>query len=136
MLYTIVLEKGSDEDMWGQLTIGGTLLTVNGKNRLEVISETRSLLKDFVEHGDVPFMSDEEIANMQFDFAWHMIGVFEEFDWVKISAVARATGINASLLRQYASGAKHPSEPTARRIESALRELGKQLSNVSIAVAA
>ena len=47
-------------------------------------------------------------------------------------ALSRITGINESLLSQYASGLKHPRPAQAKKIEKGLHELAKELLQVSL----
>ncbi len=54
----------------------------------------------------------------------------ESFEAVKIGAVAKEAGINASLLRQYLSGVKRPSVEQVRRVEDALHRVGQRLMDV------
>jgi transcriptional regulator with XRE-family HTH domain len=57
---------------------------------------------------------------------------FESFDMLKISSVAGKAGINASLMRQYASGIKNPSRQQVAKIEKTLHRLGAALSQVRL----
>jgi predicted RNase H-like HicB family nuclease len=47
-------------------------------------------------------------------------------------ALSRITGINESLLSQYASGLKHPRKAQAKRIEKGLHELANELLQISL----
>ena len=47
-------------------------------------------------------------------------------------ALSRLTGINESLLSQYASGLKHPRPAQAKRIEKGLHELANELLQISL----
>jgi hypothetical protein len=51
---------------------------------------------------------------------------------LKISSVAGKAGINASLMRQYASGIKNPSRQQVAKIEKTLHRLGAALSQVRL----
>ncbi len=46
------------------------------------------------------------------------------------SAVARRLGIAQSLLAQYISGFRKPSEKTARKIEEKIKEFAKEIESV------
>lgn len=130
--YTIVLEKGDDGDLWGQLHADGALLTATGATRAEVTEGIRDLLADFIENCDLPGMVGVDPTALEFEYAWHVEVLFEHFDFLNVSAFARHADINPGLLRQYASGVKHPTEATARRIEGALRELGASLQKAVV----
>jgi hypothetical protein len=56
----------------------------------------------------------------------------EAFEAVKISAVAKEAGMNATLLRQYLSGVKHPSREQALRVQDALHRVAKRLLDVQL----
>ena len=47
-------------------------------------------------------------------------------------ALSRLTGINESLLSQYASGLKHPRPAQAKRIEKGLHQLANELLQISL----
>jgi predicted RNase H-like HicB family nuclease len=47
-------------------------------------------------------------------------------------ALSRLTGINESLLSQYAAGLKHPRRAQAKRIEKGLHNLAKELLEVRL----
>lgn len=47
-------------------------------------------------------------------------------------ALSRLTGINESLLSQYAAGIKHPRPAQAKRIEKGLHELAYELLQISL----
>jgi predicted RNase H-like HicB family nuclease len=47
-------------------------------------------------------------------------------------ALSRITGINESLLSQYASGLKHPRTAQAKKIEKGLHELANELLQINL----
>ena len=49
------------------------------------------------------------------------------------SSLARISGINESLMRQYVSGFKRPSRKVTERIEIGLKKYAEELSNISFA---
>lgn len=49
---------------------------------------------------------------------------------INASAVARRLGMSQSLLAQYISGAKHPSETRINRIKEMIRQIGAELSAI------
>jgi predicted RNase H-like HicB family nuclease len=58
------------------------------------------------------------------------------FDWfsgiLTKSGVSRITGLNQSLINQYALGIKTPSEKQAKKIEKALHSLGHELLEIQL----
>ncbi len=69
---------------------------------------------------------------MNVEFSYDLQAFFVEFDDLKSTGIARRAGINESLLRQYASGSKYPSEEQVKKIEDAIHTLAKRLQQVSI----
>ncbi len=53
--------------------------------------------------------------------------MFKKFPWLNISEVARAIGINKSLLARYIYGISKPSEQRKEQIKETLHKLGKEL---------
>ena len=49
------------------------------------------------------------------------------------SSLARISGINESLMRQYVTGIKRPSRKVTERIESGLKKYADELRNISFA---
>ena len=56
--------------------------------------------------------------------------VFKKFPFLNVSEFARSLGIHKSLLSKYIYGTKKPSEKREKEILEALREIGRQLSNI------
>ena len=79
------------------------------------------LLKDF-----------HELQNAEFEHSYDLTAFFEEYDFLKQSKIAELAGMNPGLLRQYASGVKHPSREQAKKIEKAVHNLTKELKSISI----
>jgi hypothetical protein len=59
---------------------------------------------------------DNEIAQM-----------FAHYPWLNVSEVARAIGINKSLMARYIYGISKPSEKRVQQIRDALHQFGKDL---------
>lgn len=54
--------------------------------------------------------------------------MFTRFPWLNVSEIARAMGINKSLLARYIYGIKKPSADRVRQIRSTIREMGRAMS--------
>jgi hypothetical protein len=131
---TIVLEKGDDE-LWGSIEAPGFFLTTVGNSVEEVTQHLRGLVVDFLDHEGrtMPEWQEVNEADIIYHYEYDLTALFEVFKAIKIGAIADASGINQSLMRQYATGRKHPSERQAKKIESAIRQLGERLTRVSVA---
>ena len=131
---TIILERG-DGELWGRIETPGCLLTTVGNSTNEVTANLRDLVADFLQHEGHQMATWAGISEPEITYVYEydLTAFFGVFQALKINAIADASGINQSLMRQYASGKKRPSERQARKIEIALRQLGSQLSHVSLA---
>lgn len=119
----LTIERGEDRKLWGNLTYNENLITDFAENIPDLEFKMKSLLKDF-----------EGLESDQIEFVHHydVYALFQRFDYLKISSVAKHAGMNAALLRQYASGVKSPSSDQAKKIEQALHRLAEELSKSSV----
>jgi predicted RNase H-like HicB family nuclease len=64
----------------------------------------------------------------------YKIDIESLFDWfsgvLTKSGVSKLTGMNPSLLSQYASGIKRPSSKQTKKIEQAIHSFGEELVNI------
>jgi hypothetical protein len=100
-----------------------------------VITQIKDLIRDFQRHEWHDLAEWQGVnpdTDIEFEYAYSVLSLFEEFDFLKIGAVAKKAGINAALLRAYACGDKNPSLAQLKKIESAIRLLGESLLNVSM----
>ena len=109
------------EEMLPGLKVNDDLITDHGPTLETVEKNMRKLLKKL--HG---------IKEVEFDYAYDLTLLFEKFSMLNISAVAKYANMNPGLLRQYVSGSKFPSKDQARKIESAIKSIGKELTKVSV----
>jgi hypothetical protein len=119
----LTIERGEDRKLWGNLTYNENLISDFAENIPELENKMKSLLKDF-----------EGLESEQIEFVHHydVYSLFQRFDYLKISSVAKHAGMNAGLLRQYASGVKSPSLEQTKKIEMALHKLADELSGASV----
>jgi hypothetical protein len=120
-LLTIEKDKGK---LWGRIIYKKNLITDYASSISTLEKKMAKLLRDF--HG---------VSSPSFSRSYDLVVFFEEFDFLKQSKIAELAGMNAGLLRQYASGVKYPSEFQAKKIEKAVHDLAKELQGVSLAAA-
>ena len=120
MKLLLVVEKDKGK-LWGRITYKDNLISDFSRNMDGLEKKMIKLLKDF--HG---------VEKVSFDHSYDLTVFFEQFDFLKQSKVAELAGINPGLLRQYASGVKHPSAEQAMKIEKAVHLLAKELQSVSL----
>jgi len=118
----LVIEK-SKEGLWGSVKYNDNLIADHGKNLADLESKIKILLQEF---------EDIDPKTIAFEYSYDVFALFQEFDFLNISKVAKHAAINAGLLRQYASGVKHPSLTQAKKIEETLHRLAAQLQKASV----
>jgi predicted RNase H-like HicB family nuclease len=72
----------------------------------------------------------DDVDSWDFDFRMDVSDFFRLHNPIKQSLIAKRAGINPSLIRQYARGIKHPGIKQARKIETAIHQLGRELLQV------
>ena len=132
----IIIEK-NDGLLWGRVESKGKFMpTPYGTTTSRVISNLKDLIKDYVKHEGKkdPFWSKVDLNSMAFEFKYDLESFFQEHDYLKISSVAEIAGMNPSLIRQYASGVKHPSAEQADKLQRAIRKIANDLMKDAIYV--
>lgn len=135
MKLTIIIEKNEGE-LWGRIENVPDYLPVTSGTTIEEIEQNlRDLLDDYIENEGSAYSEWRSIkaSGIHFDHAYDLSAFFEVFDDVKITGIARRAGINPSLVRHYVAGSKYPSPQQAKRLESAIHELGDKLREVVLA---
>lgn len=108
----------------GCFTVGDDLAQIK-VNLMEVIHLYRV---GKLEDGEIieEFLSEP----LEFDFRMDVSDFFRLHNPIKQSLIAKKAGINPSLIRQYARGIKQPGIKQAKKIESAIHQLGRELLQV------
>jgi transcriptional regulator with XRE-family HTH domain len=73
-----------------------------------------------------------DMDKIEFVHLYDVYALFQQFDFLNISKIAGRAGINPGLMRQYASGVKHPSLARAKEIENVLHELAAQMGKTLV----
>jgi len=72
-------------------------------------------------------------GNYMLQFSYDVETFLNHYDQIFTRrALSHITGVNESLLSQYASGLKHPRRAQAKRIEKGLHELANELLQISL----
>ena len=120
MKLLLIIEKSKGK-LWGRVNYKDNLITDFATNIDTLEKKMIKLLKDF-----------HKLQNVEFEYSYDLTVFFEEYDFLKQSKIADLAGMNPGLLRQYASGVKHPSLEQAKKIEKAIHNLSKELRAISI----
>lgn len=76
---------------------------------------------------DIPPELNEEV-----EFRFSMPSLFEAFPWINVTKLARAIGINPSLLHQYKGGNVYISDSQLARIEVGIHSLAADMLAVKL----
>lgn len=93
---------------------------------MECIKESLELSKSL---GNEVTVKPEDI---EVSFRYELQTFFHDFDWINVSAFAKAAGINESKMRAYKSGLCRASKKTLDKISKAVDTLGAQLNAASL----
>ena len=112
----------TDNELWGRVELDDNLIVESASNLAELQSKMKQLLLDW--HG---------MEEVEFDVSYDLTAFFDVFTYLKISKVAEAANMNASLLRHYVAGSKTASKQNVQLIQAAIHKLGEELMNVKFA---
>ena len=102
-----------------------------GNNAREAIADTYVSLDEMralaAERGD--FFPAE---NPEFELVFDIGAFFSYHDYLNISAVARRIGINASLMRRYATGKTQPSPARYAEIIKGLHAIAEEIQTANL----
>ena len=128
MKFEVILEK-LDNEVFGRIEndLAG-LVVSSGKT----INELKANLLEALE---LHFEANDEkidLSKVEFIYKYDIQTFFEEFNFLKINAIAKEAHMNASLLRRYKMGDAHPSDKQKKRIEIAVHSLAHKILTASL----
>jgi hypothetical protein len=129
----LIIEK-SDGLFWGRTEGRGWMPTPYGRTMEKVIENLKELVTDYVAHEG---KNDKKWHNIDwekvtFNYKYDLAAFFEKFNYLNLSAISGKIGINRTLLNQYKTGQKYPSEKQAKKIEDAIHTLANELQGVKL----
>jgi len=130
----VIIEK-ADDGLYGRIEGRKSYLPVTfGNSKKEVLQNLKDLIRDYQKHekdGD-SFWLKLDTDTLKFEITYDLQAFFSEHDFLNASAIARHADMNESLVRQYATGKKYPSAEQAKKLEDTIRNLTKELKNISL----
>lgn len=72
---------------------------------------------------------DASVPDLEFSFKYDLQSFFNIFSFLKVSKIAELSGINASQMRQYASGCSTASEMQYIKVRKAIAKIKKQFDS-------
>lgn len=127
MKVTVIVEKASDgcyscfvEDDLPGFGLAGHGKTV-GEAKADMLSAYEETKEMFNEEG-------KEIPELDYIYQYDMQSFFNYFSFLNITRIGEMSGINSSLLRQYASGTAMAGEKQYNKIKKCMQKIVKELS--------
>ena len=133
MKATALIEKGKD-GTYGIFTpdIHHTIIG-EGKTVAEAKADFENSVQEMMlSYNETGRKLPEELQGIEFEYKFDLSSFFNYYDWINASKLAQAIGINSSLMRQYKTGKTYISDMQTQRIESALHQLGAELTAVKL----
>jgi len=122
---TLIIEKSKDRKWWGRVQVDDNLIIDYASSTDALEKRIKKLLLDFHELNP---------STIEFERVYDLSAVFEQMDYLNVSAIALRAGISPGLMRQYTAGLKYPSLERAKAIEKAINDIGQTLAEVKITV--
>ncbi len=134
MKNSVVLEKTSSGGFSAYLPeLPGCVST--GESIDEIKTNIREAVDFHIEGMQIENLPVPEGFSGEFDLTYKMdlASLFEWFSGILTkSGVSKITGMNQSLISQYVSGIKSPSNKQTKKIERALHNLGQELLEIEL----
>ena len=125
MKTTFIVEKTNTG--YSAYSEDGAVATV-GDTYKELKNNMLEALNLLLEEEKLPLATEKDIV-VKFDLAQF----FEYYNCINIVALSEKMGINNSLISQYKTGKKYPSEKQARRIFQGIKSYGAELATIDLA---
>lgn len=129
----VIVEK-NDGLLWGRVEISGQLFTPHGETIEKLLENLKELITDHMQNEGKAekVFADPNVAIQDIEIKYDLEAFFMEHSYLKISSIAEQAGINPGLVRQYASGVKHPSAEQAKKIEATIHKIANDLQQVEL----
>lgn len=123
---TVIVEKGEDGKFWcrTQNEICNTMLSSVGDN---VEEAKQDLLECYEEAKADAIECGESFKDVDFEYKYDLQSFFNYFSFLNINEIARRSGINPSLMRQYNGGFKNAGEKTYLRLAKCIDNIKCEL---------
>ena len=129
---TVVIEK--DKNGFGAFT-ASTKSTILGEGKTveeakaDLMNSFNEVLETYTQIGqEIP----EELKNPEFEYTYDISALFDAFRFLNVSRFAESIGLSPSLMRHYKRGDTYISTTQAKRIESGLHRVARELLMVNL----
>lgn len=110
-------------------------ITGYGNSVQEAKKDIQSAIEDVLEsHTEEGTTAPAHLnkGKLEFIYKYDIASIFKYFGVLDATALAKRIGMNASLLRQYKTGAAMASDKQKHKIEEGLHALGRELLSVRL----
>ena len=97
--------------------------------KAEMLAGYEDLIKMYAEDGHA---LPKELQDLSFTYKYDISAFFNAFDFLNASKFAERVGISPSLMRHYKGGNTYISPAQAKKVESGLHQIGKELLAVNL----
>lgn len=73
-----------------------------------------------------------EVAQIEIEYSFDIGALFNYYDFINVAGVSREIGISSAVMRQYATGARKPSQKRKEQIVKGIKLLAKRLEKASV----
>lgn len=122
----VIVEKSTDGYFWcyTEGPVGGVGLNACGATVEEAKAD---LLECYSEVKEDNRKNGVDTPNVEFEYKYDVQSFFNYFSFLNVNEIARRSGINESLLRQYVSGKKKAGEKTYKRLADCIRNITHEM---------
>lgn len=132
MKHTALIEKGKDGTYSVYTADTDAVIVGEGTTVAEAKADFELALQEYDDFYKEKGDDAPEDFSDGFVYKYDIASLFNYFDFINVSKFAKRVGINPSLLRQYKTQQTYISEAQAQKIEQAFREVGEELSAISL----
>ena len=129
---TVIIEK--DKNGFGAFT-ASTKSTILGEGKkveeakADLMNSFNEVLETYTQIGqEIP----EELKDPEFEYTYDISALFDAFRFLNVSRFAESIGLSPSLMRHYKRGDTYISTTQAKRIESGLHRVARELLMVNL----
>lgn len=130
MKVLVTIERAKDGSYWCQTEndILGGYLSATGKT----VQEAKEDLAECLEEAREDLRSEGKIVpEVEFTYKYDLQSFFNYFSFLNVSDIAKRSGVNPSLMRQYASGVKNAGERTYQRLSACVQSIARELETAT-----
>lgn len=130
MKVLVTIERAKDGSYWcrTESPIVGGYLTSTGSTVQEAKEDLAECMAEAKEDLEAEGKTFPEV---EFTYKYDLQSFFNYFSFLNVSDIAKRSGVNPSLMRQYASGVKNAGERTYQRLSACVQSITRELETAT-----